>query len=99
MFGHITKRLTAYHHGELSAEDRRRVEAHLAQCQGCRKESENIRHVVGVVSRGLNSHGALEAPATLSVTYAPETAGLRWVLVPSIVFLVVLTIGVYAWRQ
>ncbi len=95
MFGHITKLLTAYHHGELSIEDRRRVETHVGNCESCRKQSEEIRDVVRLVSRGLHRHGALEAKP--SRTYSPAPSPLQWIVIP--VFVVVLTIGIYAWRQ
>src|SRR5690242_9837167 len=99
MFGHITKVLTAYHHGELSPEERRRVEAHIARCRSCREKSENIRHVVGLVSRGLRSHGALEAHPAEAIARgsAPRVRGLRWALVP--LAAAVVTIGIYAWYQ
>src|SRR5262245_8293281 len=94
MFGHVIEMLTAYHHGELSIDDRRRVETHIAQCATCRKEWESIRDVVRLVSRGLHSHGALQAstPAKSSGAWR-----LAWVLVPTCVLLLV--VGVYTWRQ
>src|SRR5262249_12548185 len=95
MFGHVRELLTAYHHGELSIEDRRRVESHISKCEKCRKESEDIGDVVRLVARGLHSHGALQSSQTQA--YASKTSGLRWVLVPA--FLFVLMIGIYAWRQ
>lgn len=43
MFGnHIHKKLSAYLHGELPAEDAQRVAEHLRDCQSCRAEFEEI---------------------------------------------------------
>ena len=43
MFGnHVSKKLSACLHGELSAEDARRVAEHLRGCQSCRTELEEI---------------------------------------------------------
>lgn len=43
MFGnHVSKQLSAYLHGELSAEDAQRVADHMRVCAGCRAEFEEI---------------------------------------------------------
>lgn len=43
MFGnHVSKQLSAYLHGELPAEDTRRVAEHLPNCERCRTELEEI---------------------------------------------------------
>ncbi|MGH9792910.1 MAG: anti-sigma factor family protein [Candidatus Acidiferrales bacterium] len=64
MFGHVTNRLSAYCHGELPPAGVRRVEAHVAQCEHCRRELDEIR--LGVA---LASH--------LERVPAPETLWLR----------------------
>jgi len=44
MFGkHISRRLSAYHHGELSSFDRLRVERHLRECRECGAVYDEIR--------------------------------------------------------
>ena len=44
MFGnHVTKFLSAYAHGELSAGETERVNVHLQACAGCREEFEEIK--------------------------------------------------------
>jgi FecR-like protein/putative zinc finger protein len=40
---HVTHNLSAYIHSELSAESAKAVEAHLAECEICRKALEEIR--------------------------------------------------------
>jgi ferric-dicitrate binding protein FerR (iron transport regulator) len=40
---HVIRELTAYHHGELSAAGRLRVEAHLQTCAKCRESYEEVR--------------------------------------------------------
>jgi len=58
---HVNKELSAYCHGELSAEDQRRVAEHLLGCQRCRREYEEIK--LGVFLAG---HLSLkQAPAEL----------------------------------
>ena len=39
---HVSKQLSAYHHGELGARKRQRVEVHLASCAVCRAEYGQI---------------------------------------------------------
>lgn len=61
MFGHVTKRLSAYCNGELPPAEVQQVEAHLAGCERCRSELEEIR--LGVA---LASHlGQVPAPDSL----------------------------------
>jgi hypothetical protein len=94
MFGHVTKLLTAYHHGELSAADRKRVDDHVTSCARCRRELDNIGEVVKLVSHGLHAHGAL-----VQEHHTVQSRGkLAWALVAAAAA-VVLTIGVYSWRQ
>lgn len=40
---HINHQLSAYHHGELAADEARRVAEHLLQCQACRAEYDAIK--------------------------------------------------------
>lgn len=40
---HVTRYLSSYLHGELSADSARVVQAHLADCRSCRNELEEIR--------------------------------------------------------
>src|SRR5258708_37094712 len=40
---HVNKELSAYCHGELSAEEARRVAEHLIGCSRCRPEFEEIK--------------------------------------------------------
>jgi Putative zinc-finger/FecR protein len=58
---HISKRLTAYYHGELSPEEYRRVAEHLLHCQRCRGEYEEIKLGAQLAARLTHS----EAPASL----------------------------------
>ncbi|MGH9971847.1 MAG: zf-HC2 domain-containing protein [Pyrinomonadaceae bacterium] len=58
---HVTKDLSAYCHGELTAKESREIAEHLIGCQQCRAEFEEIK--LGV---HLASHlPQLEAPASL----------------------------------
>lgn len=41
----LARRLSAYHDGELPADEARALEAHLLDCADCRRELEQLRHV------------------------------------------------------
>ena len=61
MFGtHVARHLSAYHHGELSAGEKLRVQSHLRECSSCRAAYDEIRL------------GARLA-AALSLSNAPES--------------------------
>ena len=47
--GEVGERLIAYAEGELGAEERRRVGAHLATCAACAREARLLREVLGRV--------------------------------------------------
>jgi Putative zinc-finger/FecR protein len=91
MFGHVTKLLTAYHHDELSPEDRRRVDNHVAACARCRQELEDVGRVVRLVARGLTD-GALVQESR------HDARSQRWALL-AVATALVLTTGIYVLRQ
>src|SRR5262245_54440680 len=62
MFNHVIRHLSAYHHGELTPDEKLRTEAHLRTCAKCRAAYEEIQF------------GAKLA-GTLSVTNSPQTVG------------------------
>ena len=55
---HVAKHLSAYCHGELRAEESRRVAEHLLACGRCRREYDEIAETlgcsIGTVSSRLN---------------------------------------------
>jgi ferric-dicitrate binding protein FerR (iron transport regulator) len=57
---HIIRQLTAYHHGELAADEKRGVELHLGECSKCRAAYEQVRLGVRLAS-------------ALSLSNAPES--------------------------
>ncbi len=57
---HVIRDLSAYHHGELTAEEKTRVETHLRMCSKCRTGDEEIRF-------------GMQLASSLSATNAPET--------------------------
>ncbi|HWQ35645.1 MAG TPA: FecR domain-containing protein [Blastocatellia bacterium] len=58
---HVTNQLAAYCHGELAPEESRCVAEHLMSCQRCRREYEEIRFGVQLVTHLRRA----SAPATL----------------------------------
>jgi anti-sigma factor RsiW len=47
--GQVLDRLSDYLDGELSAEERERLEAHLRGCDGCARFGGELREVVGLL--------------------------------------------------
>lgn len=45
----LVELVTDYLEGALGAGDRRRVEAHLGQCEGCRAYVDQLRQTIGAV--------------------------------------------------
>jgi hypothetical protein len=48
---HVTEHLSAYDHGELSADERLLVKSHLRECAKCRADYDEIHFGVGLASR------------------------------------------------
>ena len=48
---HVTKKLSAYCHGELDADESSRVGEHLSRCAGCRAEKEEIELGIHLAER------------------------------------------------
>src|SRR5215813_12482246 len=92
MFGHVTKNLTAYHHGELSETQRRRVEAHTAKCPRCRAELEQVGFAVKMA-------GTVFPPSVR--TYRPTRRQSRILTFrfAAVAGAVILAISLYVWRQ
>ncbi len=91
MFGHVTKHITAYHHGELSAEDRRRVESHVEQCAACRESFEEIRQTT-LLLRAFASSGPVTLPGKPAVT------GRRTGFAVALMGAAIVAFSVLAWR-
>ncbi len=62
---HVSKQLSAFHHGELNARERQRVEAHLADCAACRAEYEPIAFGAQLAAQMAAQCKATPAPAHL----------------------------------
>jgi len=92
MFGHVTKYLTAYHHGELSEGQRRRVEVHTAKCSRCRAELEEVGFAVKMAGTVFPPSVRTRGP----VRRESRVLTYRFVAVAA---MVLLTISLYAWRQ
>src|SRR5262249_14203768 len=58
---HVTRQLTAYHHGEMSPSEKVRIETHLRACSECRAAYDEIRFGARLAS----TLSVSEAPASL----------------------------------
>jgi ferric-dicitrate binding protein FerR (iron transport regulator) len=98
MFGHVTKNLTAYHHGELSEAQRRRVEAHTAKCSRCRAELEQVGFAVRMAGSLFPPSTRTRPPVRRASRLATlfSTGGVRFAIVAAAL---ILTVSLYAWRQ
>jgi len=66
------RRLSAYHDGELCAEDRADLEAHLARCPACAAELERLRRLSRLVQTA--GRTAMPAPAIARLHRAVDAA-------------------------
>jgi hypothetical protein len=62
---HVSKQLSAYCHGELSAEETALVAAHLHDCARCRDEHALIARGVDLASQLVDRQARQQAPASL----------------------------------
>lgn len=77
---HVTKTLSAYHHGELSPHERSRVDVHLRECARCREAYEEIQF-------GAKLAGMLPSrKADFQVRTAPARQPVRWPAAIAIAF-------------
>jgi predicted anti-sigma-YlaC factor YlaD len=64
-WNHVSKRLSAYLHGELRPEESRRVAEHLLICRRCRDEYEEIKFGARLAACLSNDMASAQAPAAL----------------------------------
>lgn len=64
-WNHVSKRLSAYLHGELRPEESRRVAEHLLICRRCRDEYEEIKFGARLATRLSENLAGAQAPAAL----------------------------------
>src|SRR5262245_49703688 len=99
MFGHVTRHLTAYHHGELSSRDRQRVENHVAECSRCRQQFEDVRFAVKMASSLFPASQRLERAVVVRPAKSRAFAVRSLQLASVAIALVVIIAGIYTWRQ
>lgn len=95
MFGHVTKSITAYHHGELSGEERRQVESHVEQCASCRASFEQIRSTTQLL-RDFASSGPV---AMQPVPVLPTVIDRRYNVAVALMSAAIVVFSVFLWRQ
>jgi predicted anti-sigma-YlaC factor YlaD len=64
-WNHVSKRLSAYLHGELRPEESRRVAEHLMTCRRCRDEYEEVKFGARLAARLSDDLARAQAPASL----------------------------------
>src|SRR5215813_9399000 len=65
LWNHVSKRLSAYLHGELRPEESRRVAEHLMTCRRCRDEYEEVKFGARMAARLSDDLARAQAPASL----------------------------------
>ncbi len=82
--GHVDAQLLAYVERRLAADERARVQAHLAVCAGCRAAAAELAHTVDALQglpgalRGLPARAAHQWPAVWVNVLAAGTARKVW---------------------
>jgi hypothetical protein len=101
---HVSRQLARYCDGQVTAGEARRIEAHLARCERCRRERDDIQFAAGLMRQ------LAVVPAPVSVWNAIDAqldgAGAanrsrRWMLAPALAVAWVLAIvaaGIGAYR-
>jgi hypothetical protein len=97
---HVTARLARYSDGDLSPADAGAVEAHLADCDRCRQELEDIRFAAHMVRQ----LGVVRAPSSVwnhvdaALSEPPGalrwSSGSRWAVATALLFVAVVS---YVW--
>jgi predicted anti-sigma-YlaC factor YlaD len=64
-WNHVSKRLSAYLHGELRPEESRRVAEHLMTCRRCRDEFEEVKFGARLAAQLSGDVARAQAPASL----------------------------------
>ncbi|HEU0183849.1 MAG TPA: zf-HC2 domain-containing protein [Blastocatellia bacterium] len=64
-WNHVSKRLSAYLHGELKLEESRRVAEHLLSCRRCRDEYGEIKFGARLATRLSENSGRAQAPSEI----------------------------------
>jgi len=87
---HVSRQLARYCDGQATPDEARRIEAHLASCERCRRERDDIRFAAGLVRQ------LAVVTAPVSVWHAIDTQldggrlrseqSHRWTLVPALAF-------------
>lgn len=90
---HVSRQLARYCDGQVSADEGRRIDAHLASCARCRRERDDIRFAAGLVRQ----LAVVEAPAFVWPGIAaqldtPMPSHRRWLLAPALALAWVLAI-------
>jgi predicted anti-sigma-YlaC factor YlaD len=92
---HVGERLSGYLDGELTQQDRQRVDLHLADCAGCREllgELKALRERLGQSAiGGANEHEWRESMDDLGVTLS---RGIGWVLLLAAAVIIIGTLVV-----
>ncbi|HSU89057.1 MAG TPA: zf-HC2 domain-containing protein [Terriglobia bacterium] len=105
---HITRHLSAYHHGELPGDEKLRVEAHLRECAHCRRAYDEVRLGAQLAS----SLSLSEAPEStwndllkLRSASSPPSRPSRRQWIPRAVFAglaaaaVIVIVGIFSWNS
>jgi ferric-dicitrate binding protein FerR (iron transport regulator) len=100
MFGHVTKLLTPYCHGELSSHARDQVEKHIARCSRCQETLDRVRFAAELCKSALVPTLIPDFPEhTIPVVRNSFTSRKTAVAILAAAAVLVLMVGTYALRQ
>lgn len=92
---HVGERLSGYIDGELTPQERQRVEIHIDSCERCREELADLRNLRQQVGRSdLSPYGEDEWRESMADPTVQTTRGIGWLLLIG-GLLAIAGIGVY----
>jgi predicted anti-sigma-YlaC factor YlaD len=90
---HVSRQLARYCDGQVTADEARRIDAHLASCARCRRARDDIRFAAGLVRQlAVVAAPAFVWPGIAAQLDAPARSHRRWLLAPAVALAWVLAI-------
>jgi hypothetical protein len=84
---HVSRQLARYCDGQVTADEARRIGTHLARCERCRRERDDIRFAAGLVRQltTVNAPASIWPAISAQLDRAvPSPSSHRWMLAPAL---------------